>query len=501
MGFDESIQELEGFAARSQRDRVKRLLAKHLAVFEGQKEAAAQELEEARVKEQKQKAAAPSVKSPPAAAAAAPEGTFGAEKEELNGFLSRSKSGRVKGLLEKHLATFEDKEEEQESLSRKASVRSVKSAASTGAAEATISPKQSFKKHADPEPAAEPMEASLRSQQSWTKQLTLKIDGTGQGMMDDMQEVLDDAKVQFSLVKIPVGSGTFARNKMIYMEWVGENVPAMKRAKQVQKGQELKSLFGHTHASYSMSTKEQCTLDECAKELKSVFVTDSGTFSTSQIKAELEKRIAAAAGSPRRGRRTAKDMNIQEDVVLKEMRKNLGRFNWVLLEPGADPLKLFNAGSKSIDEMHDNLDETKVLFGLIRLGFGSGAYRRNKWVCVTFIGSQVRPMQRGRDLAQRGPMETVLKPFTTGIEVHGKEDATVSSILDRVRPFVVSDDFDKSGVTEEAYREALAEEMKENADFWGDDEEPDFDNDHVAVINSIKDGGDDGLSWGVFSYA
>eukprot|EP01059_Diplonema_ambulator_P032053 TRINITY_DN6097_c0_g1_i2.p1 TRINITY_DN6097_c0_g1~~TRINITY_DN6097_c0_g1_i2.p1 ORF type:complete len:371 (+),score=157.94 TRINITY_DN6097_c0_g1_i2:47-1159(+) len=362
--------------------------------------------------------------------------------KELEKFLGECKSARVKKMLEGHINELKEEEKKEAEKAKEAEKKVEKAKA----------------EKAKPERTAKPGE--------------LVVDGMGNGMMDDMAEYVDNSKIQFGLVKIPIGSGTFTRNKMINVVWAGEECPPLKRAKAMQKAGEVAKLFGATHATYNISQKSECNLDAAVKELKSVFVTDSGNFSTAQLRAEMEKRIKEAQpASPSGARKTAKDLGIKEDTVLLELRKSLGKFNWCLLEPSPDPLKMFNAGSKSIEEMHEYLEEDKVLFGLLRLGFGSGAYRRTKWICVTFVGEKVGPIARGKQVQCRGAMESALKPFSISIEVHGKEEATIEAIIDKVQGCFVKDDFDKSDINlVDAFKEALAEEIEENAAFFGDEE-------------------------------
>ena len=53
----------------------------------------------------------------------------------------------------------------------------------------------------------------------------------GSGGVEDGFQRLDDGVVQFMLVKFPVGSGTFKRNKFVYVHHIGPHCPAVKRGK------------------------------------------------------------------------------------------------------------------------------------------------------------------------------------------------------------------------------------------------------------------------------
>eukprot|EP00755_Sulcionema_specki_P018019 Sspe_Gene.11494::Locus_3890_Transcript_1_1_Confidence_1.000_Length_1537::g.11494::m.11494 len=188
---------------------------------------------------------------------------------------------------------------------------------------------------------------------------------------------------------------------------------------------------------------------------------------------ESERRKKLQASSPTiaaapAARPTASDMGLNVDAVMKELRKPLGAFNWVLFNAQTNPLSLFNAGSESVEEMHGHLPDDKVLYGLLRLGFGKGTFRRTKWVCFTYVGGKVGAVSRGKAVGVKGEMEAKLKPFQVTVDLQGKEEATVEGVLDRVRPFVVSDDIEMM-VTVENYKESLAEEKAAQAEFFGED--------------------------------
>ena len=55
-----------------------------------------------------------------------------------------------------------------------------------------------------------------------------------------------------------------------------------------------------------------------------------------------------------------------------------------------------DAGSLSFDEMSTALDDGQVLAGVIRLGFGTGRFRRTKLIAVWWMGDAVPGRERGQ---------------------------------------------------------------------------------------------------------
>eukprot|EP01062_Namystynia_karyoxenos_P029949 TRINITY_DN22432_c0_g1_i1.p1 TRINITY_DN22432_c0_g1~~TRINITY_DN22432_c0_g1_i1.p1 ORF type:complete len:380 (+),score=156.31 TRINITY_DN22432_c0_g1_i1:85-1224(+) len=317
----------------------------------------------------------------------------------------------------------------------------------------------------------------------------LVCDGRGDGLVDEMQAVLDDSAVQFGLVQIPLGSGTFRRTKMIFLQWQGESCPAMKRAKHVARSGEVSQVLGSTHASLTITQKKECCIEHVLEELKRVFVSDSGDFSIAGLKEEIQKQVEAAKeaaaaaatqseaepkspaspGSPKR--KTAIDLGVTAEQVLAELRKDVGKFNWCLFEPSeaGAPLKLFNAGSRSIEELAEHVPSDKVLFGLLRIGFGAGKFRRTRWVCITYVGESVGAVKRGKWLGCKADMQAKLQPFQVSLELQGRSEAQVESIFGRIKEFIVADDIEMGEISLAAFMESLQEEVNESAAFFGDE--------------------------------
>ena len=115
-------------------------------------------------------------------------------------------------------------------------------------------------------------------------------------------------------------------------------------------------------------------------------------------------------------------MSLVGGKMLEGVRQPLGPFNWLLLKPNAEHLEVENAGSLSVEEMKKVcggcvlansvvgacdffassapalvwrtdacvraqwLKDDTVLYGLVRMGFGSGKFRREKWIFIHWTG-------------------------------------------------------------------------------------------------------------------
>lgn len=131
-----------------------------------------------------------------------------------------------------------------------------------------------------------------------------------------------------------------------------------------------------------------------------------------------------------------------------------------------------NAGSLSVPEMSKWLAEDAFYFGLVRLGFGTGRFRRTKWVFVVWSGPKVPHVKRARAAAARSTLKSKLGPSSIDIEAAAAEDITLPIIIDKVKRAAVVDG-DASSSAEDPYSvenfmKALREEAAANAAFFGD---------------------------------
>lgn len=84
------------------------------------------------------------------------------------------------------------------------------------------------------------------------------------------------------------------------------------------------------------------------------------------------------------------------DQILQMVQRPLSSFNWLLAEPNPEEPTIFAAGGGSLPELNDALDDTKVLYGYVRLAFGTGQFRRTKWMFLRWSGEATPVMKRAQ---------------------------------------------------------------------------------------------------------
>ena len=206
------------------------------------------------------------------------------------------------------------------------------------------------------------------------------------------------------------------------------------------------------------------------------------------------------------GRRTAADLggeSMSAELALAELRKPLGAYNWALFHPTAtlQALRLHNAGSLSVNgawragpaggtlfarlthSLHPHtaclpaecvkyLKPGETLYGLLRLGFGQGRFRRTKSVFFSWVPSGLPTLavsQRKRMAETRGNMAEKLGAFHLELQVTALEELTLPVLLDKAKKIVMLGEavVQEEELSEEAFYTALTEECTASQDFFG----------------------------------
>lgn len=344
----------------------------------------------------------------------------------------------------------------------------------------------------------------------------------GNGGIAEFATNLDNKQVSYGVVKMTFGSGSFARPKNIFVHFNGAECGAVKRGRANAKLPRAERELKPTHAQIKVETVDEVTEEYFTSELSSKFMDDSHLASMTTFSigtkvqyhnAVIEAEAAKAEGTETVAR-TAAEMNISAARALEMVRDIKGPFNWILVKPKGTKLELHNAGAGSVEEMREYLVEDEVLFGLVRMGFGTGRFRRTYWWFAHWSPDNVGAVKRGKANSAKGKMQDQLKPFSLGISASHEEEITLEAVIDRLKRAVVvegSAQADAGGAEAfslESFAEALREEQAENSEFFGVPadgaaaEEKAVDQEELtaeAVLDKILSDSDP-VNWGIFSF-
>jgi hypothetical protein len=351
--------------------------------------------------------------------------------------------------------------------------------------------------------------------------------GVGAGGVEELRDHLDDGAVSWALLRFQIGSGTFARAKLVAVHCNGEETPVMQRGWSNAKSQEmLTNVLGDVHATIEVTRSAQLSLDYLCQRLLPLLAADHLDYSPQELRREYERMIAQTKEAAEKSRRVEEeaaresrrcrqaelaaeerecqrqlslqmaseaaeaarqaaaaeqtdDRAVTADEALRAVAADRGEFNWVLLEPAT--FALHGVGCGGLEEILENCAEDMVLFGALRLSFGSTrsspvsrelmqavAPRVTKYVFVHWVGPKISLVKRGKWNAKLKDAVSYVSArcaVTLRREAHRHEDLCLEELVAELRRLTVIDaslrGLGAAGISAQAYLQALQEERRE----------------------------------------
>jgi hypothetical protein len=226
--------------------------------------------------------------------------------------------------------------------------------------------------------------------------------GVGAGGIVELSSQVKDNMVSWALLRFQVGGGTFLRTKLVAIHCNGDNTPVMLRGWLNARGSEVQLLMGEVHANIDVTNARDLTVENLCARLLPLFAADNLVLSLADLNEEYgkvveqmqkeacQKRLEAAASA-----RAYKLPQTPRDAAgaLRAVGAEAGPCNWLLLEPRS--LHLHSCGHGGLEDLKEHLPEDQVLFGALRLTFGSIGRGITKHIFVHWVGPRVSAVQRG----------------------------------------------------------------------------------------------------------
>ena len=205
----------------------------------------------------------------------------------------------------------------------------------------------------------------------------------------------------------------------------------------------------------SFIEQSECTVDRVVEELYRVVVSDgalgeNGTTPPSYeaavatMKSDIANQLVEAKKMYEEGlgstgkrlrmltlREMTREMQFRE--VLQLVRSDTGAFNWLLLNASVHGTEIANAGGGGVEEMCNSLESDQVYFGLVRMGFGKGVFRRCKLIFIHYSGEDVNALRRGKLNAEEESMRRIVGSVNLSQFAATREELNLSDLIERVK--------------------------------------------------------------------
>lgn len=208
------------------------------------------------------------------------------------------------------------------------------------------------------------------------------------------------------------------------------------------------------HLSVSFLQPDECAVDRVVEELVRVVVSDgalgengatppSYEAAITTMKSDIEKQLVDAKRMYEERQNSGKRLRM---LTLREMnremrfrevhtmvRSDTGAFNWMLINAATNGTEIANAGGGGLDELRASLASDQVYFGLLRMGFGKGVFRRCKLIFIHFSGEDVNALRRGQLNAQEESMRRIVGNVNLSQFAATHDELNLKTLIDRVK--------------------------------------------------------------------
>jgi len=265
---------------------------------------------------------------------------------------------------------------------------------------------------------------------------TVKLIATGTGGGTELSNYLNDNIIAYGLIRVEDNiDGRVNTQRYVYVNWIGDDVPAMKKAKIGTNKASVTEIVGHYNMEITASTKAEIT----AEVIQDKVFSTTGSKSTAKNPWEFQqtesKKTEKKAASHVPTQSTVLFLN--EDAIrnaLKDVRNDNSATNWMLIRYTKDGrLELLGTGSGDISEVTAKFTDDNVYYGLIRAQQKIDASVTIKFIYLHFIGENLAPRLRGIISTHKGAVDELFSPSHTKIFGSSLDLFTPTSVLEKLK--------------------------------------------------------------------
>lgn len=247
---------------------------------------------------------------------------------------------------------------------------------------------------------------------------TVKLIATGTGGGTELSNYLNDNIVAYGLIRVEDNiDGRVNTQRYVYINWIGDGVPAMKKAKIGTNKASVTEIVGHYNMEITADTKSEITAEAIQDKVYSTTGSKSTAKNPWEFQQTESKKTEKKAASHVPTQSTVLFLN--EDAIrnaLKDVRNDNSATNWMLTRYTKDGrLELMGTGSGDISEVAAKFTDDNVYYGLIRVQQKIDASTTIKFIYLHFIGENLAPRLRGIISTHKGAVDEVFYPSHTKI--------------------------------------------------------------------------------------
>jgi len=276
---------------------------------------------------------------------------------------------------------------------------------------------------------------------------TITLLGQGHGGVEELASHLNDKLVGYGLVKEIEKIDESNTVKFAYINWIGEEIPRMLRARLGTHSGAIKDFLGSYHVDIKATQKDEVTSEVVRHTikraagtadhvLKSTSSSGGSGSSGSQYRSGISqssKSNSQKAGSVPGGKEANVRFLDESEVkaALKDVRSDSSDTDWALVVydgPNSNNLILSGKGNGGISELSDRLDNDIVGYALLRETERIDESLTVKFVFIDWTGENINRMLRARLGTHSGAVKEMFAPYHVDLHTSDKPEVSEEHI-------------------------------------------------------------------------
>lgn len=329
--------------------------------------------------------------------------------------------------------------------------------------------------------------------------LKIELINKGEGDFSNVEPFLDDKAIIYAIVGVPFGTDNYIQIKFCFISWVG---PRAKPKLKALSSQHRVALYNFSNTIFPLAGEIQAlSRDEISHEL-----IKKKLVGTTILNEEQEIGYSGRSTNVKKeGVEKFEFLNQEEiDASLREVRDDASETNWTVIDYVKDShqLKLLQSGKGGLEAIEPLLDDSEIFYIVFGTVQQDGDYSQVKYIFVTFIGKNVKPLHKARSSQHRVKLYNHVQTFMQlagEIQILNREDLNEKNLVSKLsgsrmisdeeaklasrKAVIAKGSMEKFGFdNEEAYNNAIKSLISEENDYvvLGDSK------DQITVISSGK---------------
>eukprot|EP00026_Physarum_polycephalum_P007315 Phypoly_transcript_07374.p1 GENE.Phypoly_transcript_07374~~Phypoly_transcript_07374.p1 ORF type:complete len:495 (+),score=73.91 Phypoly_transcript_07374:131-1615(+) len=278
---------------------------------------------------------------------------------------------------------------------------------------------------------------------------TIVLKGKGTGGVDELVSHLDDTTVGYGLVRLIERIDESDTVKFAYINWTGDNIPRMLRARLGTHSGAVKEFLSPYHVDINATQKSEVTEDIVRSTVKKAAGTadhviaksssghsmgGSGEYRSSPGRASSHGLAKPAVAQQTQGINLVSESEI--NGALQDVRSDASPINWALVTydgPNSTALTLLGKGSGGLQEMTSYLKDDIVAYGLLREVEQYELTQNVRFVFVDWVGENIHRMLRAKLGTHSGAVKALFSPYHVDLHPTTLSEITSDLVADKIQ--------------------------------------------------------------------